>query len=495
MRPPETRYAKSGDLRIAYQVLGEGPVDVVLAPGTVGVTELYWDEPAFAGFLTELASFSRLMIFDVRGTGLSDRPPSVATLEERVDDIRAVMDAVGSHRAVLMGLSEGATMSVLHAAAHPDRTAGLILCGGLAKSVRSADYPWGWIPDQVERELETAADRWGTPQDCRAFANVLGPSRASDERFVEWVGRLERFTAPPGWGAQLQRMLTEIDIRSILPSIHVPSLVLHSRGDRVAEVGQGRYLAEHIPGARLIELPGADHLFWFNPTDCATGLREVRRFLRELEGPTDLDRVLATVVFTDIVDSTRRAAELGDRAWSLLLGRHVTMARASLVRFQGKEVKLTGDGMLATFDGPTRAVRFAEAVRADSQKLGLHIRAGLHTGECAFKERDVQGIAVHLAARIADKARDGDILVSSTVRDLSVGSDLRFRDRGMRSFKGVPGRWRVYSLETDREVPSVRDPSFPRPLGRGATRSTPEVTRAKRGSHPVGGLESGRIRP
>lgn len=479
MHAPETRYAKSGDLRIAYQVVGGGPIDVVLAPGTVGVTELYWEEPAFAGFLAELASFSRLMIFDVRGTGLSDRPAAVATLEERVDDIRAVMDAVGSHRAVLIGLSEGATMSVLHAAAHPDRTAGLVLCGGVAKSVRSPDYPWGEIPDQIERELETTADRWGSPQEYRAFANALGPSRAGDERFVEWVGRLVRFTAPPGWGAQLERMLTGIDIRSILPSIHVPTLVLHSRGDRVAEVGQGRYLAKHIPGARMVELPGADHLFWFNPTDCATGVREVRRFLRELQGPADLDRVLATVVFTDIVDSTRRAAELGDRGWGMLLDRHVTLTRASLVRFQGKEIKLTGDGMLATFDGPTRAVRFAEALRADSQRLGVHVRAGLHTGECSFKEGDVQGIAVHLAARIAEKARGGEVLVSSTVRDLSVGSDLRFRDRGVRSFKGIPDRWHLYSLEMGLEDPSIRDASVPPVLDGVESRSTPNVTRPK----------------
>jgi class 3 adenylate cyclase len=410
------------------------------------------------------------MLFDKRGTALSDRPTSVATLEEQVDDIQAVMDAVGSSRAVLLGLSEGATMSILHAAAHPDRTAGLVLCGGLARYLRAPDYPWGQTREQAFQSLETIPDIWGTAKDVRDFASRLGPSRAGDERFVEWVGRLTRFTAPPGWGAELEKMLTEVDIRAILPVIQTPALILHSLGDQVVEIGHGRYLAEHIARSRMVELPGSDHLFWFHPEDRVTGIREIRRFVQEIEPPTAFERVLATVVFTDIVGSTRHASELGDQTWAQLLGQHFRVAREALARFRGREVKATGDGLLATFDGPTRALMFADALRAGSRRLGLQVRVGMHTGECAPKDGDVQGIAVHIAARVAEKAREGEILVSGTVRDLSVGSGLKFTPRGASLFKGVPDRWRLFALD-QRSAPASDGESGNDPWG------SPPVTR------------------
>jgi class 3 adenylate cyclase len=303
--------------------------------------------------------------------------------------------------------------------------------------------------EEEERKLPAVADSWASPSEARNFAAIFAPSRAGDERFVQWVARMERRTLSPGWATEVERMLLETDIRSVLPSIQAPTLVLHSHADEVVKVEHGRYLAEHIPGARLVELPGADHAFWFHSEARAIGLREIRTLLRNLAPPAAFDRVLATVVFTDIVGSTRRAAELGDSAWSRVLDQHFRVARAELSRFRGREIKATGDGLLATFDGPTRALRFADALRKQSRALGLELRVGMHTGECAFKNGDVEGIAVHIASRIADRAGPGEVLVSSTVRDLSVGSGLLLTGRGTYALKGISDRWRLFVLEPE----------------------------------------------
>jgi class 3 adenylate cyclase len=443
----DTRYAKSGDVAIAYRVIGEGPVDLVHTPGTVSNVELLWEQPLFARYTDRLASFARVIHFDKRGTGLSDRVKKIATLEERADDIRAVMDAAGSERAVIMGVSEGGPMAVMFAASHPDRALGLILYGAHARGLWAPDYPW--------QETEEEARRWLAEQErspapitaewARTALGVLMPSLADDEEFVQWWASFLRMSISPGALLDLARMNMDMDVRAVLPAIRVPTLVVHRSGDRAVNVGEGRYLAAHIPGARYVELPGEDHIFVADDPESVT--REIERFVTDLpEAELEPDTVLATVLFTDIVDSTATAAELGDRRWRELLERHHDAVRRELMRFRGREVDTAGDGFFATFDGPARAIRCACALTDAVGELGIDVRAGVHTGECELLGDKVAGIAVSIGARVAGRAGPGEVLVSSTVRDLVAGSGIQFADRGTAELKGVPGEWRLYAV-------------------------------------------------
>ena len=441
--PPVTRYAKAGDLSIAYQVVGDGPLDLLWIPGWVSNVELAWEEPLLAHFFERLARFSRLILFDKRGTGLSDRVPTdeLPSLDERLDDVGAVLDAVGSERAALLSHSEGGNLAVLFAATFPDRTAALVTAGIYAKRVWSEDYPWAPTPEEREREIAQVEQEWGSNMDVEHYA----PSVVGDEGFSSRLATYFRRSASPGAAAALLRMNTRIDIRDVLPTIRVPTLVLHRTGDRDTNVEEGRWIASRIPGARFVELPGDDHMPWVGDVD---GLVDVvEEFLTGVRPAPeeDADRVLATVLFTDVVGSTERAAALGDREWARLLERHHEVVRAELARFRGREVDTAGDGFLAWFDGPARAVRCALAATAAVQPLGLELRAGVHTGECELVGRSLRGIAVHTGARIAAHAGAGEVLVSRTVTDLVAGSGLLFEPRGEVELKGVPGSWRLYA--------------------------------------------------
>ncbi len=446
----ETRYARSGDVNIAYQVGGDGPVDLVLTPGAVSNVELMWEQPLFARFRERLSSFTRLIVFDKRGTGLSDRVKRIATLEERADDIRAVMDAAGSERAVLMGVSEGGPMALVFAATHPDRARALVLYGSHARYTWAPDYPWRQTEDEYRRLL---AERERTPrpttlESARDTVRRLAPSAADDDEFVRWFAMFERVSISPGARLDLVRMNLEIDVRDVLPTVRVPTLVLQRADDLIVRVEEGRYLAQRIPGARYVELPGADHLLAVGDSDVL--VHEIERFVGALpEDETEPDTVLATVLFTDIVGSTALAAELGDRRWRELLERHNDLVRRELVRYRGREVDTAGDGFFATFDGPARAIRCACAVTGAVGELGLDVRAGLHTGECELLGEKVAGIAVAIGARVAAKAGPGEVLVSGTVKDLVAGSGIEFGDRGVAELKGVPGEWRLYAVESE----------------------------------------------
>jgi len=438
----ETRYARSGDLSIAYQVVGEGPFDLVYVPGWVSNIDLMWDEPGYAAFLERLASFSRLIIFDKRGTGLSDPVPldQLPTLEQRMDDVRAVMDAAGSARAALLGHSEGGNMCVLFSATYPERTSALVLVGCYAKRIRSDDYPWAPAAEDREREIEETEARWGSPDMLRALA----PSKANDEAFERWVGRYLRQSASPKAAAALLRMNTQIDVREILPTIQVPTILIYRSDDVDVDVDEGRYMAERIPGARFVELPGGDHTMWTG--DAAAILDEIEEFLTGVKRGPEPDRVLATVLFTDVVGSTELATRLGDRAWRDLLARHHAAVRRELDRWRGREVDTAGDGFLATFDGPARAIRCAVAAVESVRGIGMEIRAGVHTGEVELVAGGVRGITVHIGARVAALAGPGEVLVSQTVKDLSAGSGLTFEDAGEHELKGVPNHWRIYRV-------------------------------------------------
>jgi class 3 adenylate cyclase/pimeloyl-ACP methyl ester carboxylesterase len=429
-----TRYAKSGDLSIAYQVAGEGPIDLVVVPGIVSHVEAFHELPGYSRFIERLASFARVITFDKRGTGLSDRIMDAPSYEQRMDDVWAVMDAAGSERAGLFGISEGGPLGALFAATFPGRTTALITFGAFARVSWAPDYPIG-----IEREaIDQLADSWGTG----ASLGLFSASRAQDTDARSMWARVERLAASPGGIRSLLRILGEIDVRCVLPSVAVPTLVLHAEGD-VFPLEISRYLAEHIPGARWVELKGVDHYPWFGSVDPVVA--EIEEFLTGVRPQPEVDRVLATLLFTDIVDSTTRAGEIGDRRWRELLERHHAVVRRELQRFRGREVKTTGDGFLATFDGPARAVRCAAAIRDAIAGIGLSIRAGLHTGECELIDRGVEGIAVHLAARVAALAGSGEVLVSSTVKDLVAGSGLSFVDRGVHVLKGIPGEWRLFA--------------------------------------------------
>ena len=440
----ETRYARSGDVSIAYQVVGEGPFDLVYVPGWVSNVELMWDEPDYTAFLERLASFSRLIIFDKRGTGLSDPVPldRLPTLEQRMDDVRAVMDAVGSDRAALLGHSEGGNMCVLFSATYPDRTTALVLVGCYAKRIRSDDYPWAPTVEDRAREIEQTEATWGSPEAFRELA----PSKANDEAFERWVGRYLRQSASPKAAAALLRMNTQIDVREVLPAIRVPTILIYRTDDADVHVDEGRYIAERIPGARFVEVPGADHSMWTG--DATAILDEIEEFLTGVRRGPEPDRVLATVLFTDVVGSTELATRLGDRAWRDLLGRHHAAVRRELGRWRGREVDTAGDGFLATFDGPARAIRCAAAAVDAIRGFGMEIRAGVHTGEVEVSNGDLRGIAVHIGSRVAGLAGPGEVLVSRTVADLVAGSGIVLAERGEHELKGVSGTWLVYAVES-----------------------------------------------
>jgi pimeloyl-ACP methyl ester carboxylesterase len=439
MAKPRTRYARSGDVSIAYQVLGDGPLDLVYVSGWISNVELTWEEPSVARFFERLASFSRLILFDKRGTGLSDRDVGFPTLEDRMDDVRAVMDAVGAERAALLGMSEGGNMSMLFAATYPDRTTALLLFGCFARRIWAPDYPWAPAPEERQSWYERIEEQWGGPFDV----SVLAPSRANDPAFTSWFGAYQRMGASPRAAVTLARTNTEIDVRDILPTIRVPTLVMHRRHDRGADFEEGRYIAERIPGARFVALEGEDHLMWAGDQDSV--LDRIEEFLTGTRHAPEIDRVLTTVLFTDIVDSTARAAASGDRLWRDLLNRHSAIVRAEVERYRGHEVNTTGDGFVACFDGPARAVRCALAATEAVRPLGLEIRAGVHTGECHLDADQISGIALHIGARITALAGPGEVLVSSTVKDLVVGANIVFADRGAHALKGVPNEWQVFA--------------------------------------------------
>ncbi len=438
---PDTRYARSGDVNIAYQVLGQGPPDLVLVPGWVSNMDVFWEEPALARFLMRLSSFSRLILFDKRGTGLSDRVADMPPLEVRMDDVRAVMDDTGSERAALFGYSEGGAMCALFAATYPMRTSALIMNAAFARRTWTPDHPWGRTHTQTEAHLERLRREWGGP-----FAiDMRAPSMAQDERARQWWARWLRSSASPGAAEMLVRMNAEIDIRPVLSAIRVPTLLLHSINDRSIDVATSRYMAERIPNAKLVELTGIDHVPW--GCDADTILDEIEEFLTGVRRGPDPDRVLATVLFTDIVGSTEKAASLGDRRWRSLLDNHHVLVRRELARYRGREIDTSGDGFLATFDGPARAVRCACAISDAVRSLGIDVRAGVHTGECEVMGEKLGGISVHIGARVAALALPGEVLVSSTVKDLVAGSGLSFRERGSEHLKGVPGEWRLFAVE------------------------------------------------
>ncbi|MBW2288383.1 MAG: adenylate/guanylate cyclase domain-containing protein [Deltaproteobacteria bacterium] len=438
---PRTRYAKSGDVHIAYQVFGDGPLDMVVIPGFISNVEMPWEWPEVGRFFEHLGSFARVIAFDKRGTGLSDRGVGVPTIEERMDDVRAVMDAAGSERAALFGISEGGPMSIVFAATYPKRTHSLVLLGSFARFSKADDYPCGLAKQQLESMFENIENNWGTGNDLGYFA----PSMAGDEWAREQWGRVQRLGAGPREAAAIIRMNEKIDVRPVLETLHVPTLVIHRIGDRIIDIRNARLMAERIPEAQLLELSGDDHLPYFrNSSQILDAIQEFVTGSRSI--PVGIDRVLATVLFTDIVDSTVRAVELGDRRWRELLCDHHARVREELRRYRGQEVDTAGDGFFATFDGPARAIRCARAIRDSVESLDIRLRAGLHTGECELHEGGVAGIAVHIGSRVAALANAGEVLVSSTVRDLVAGSGIEFQERGPHQLKGIPGEWQLYQV-------------------------------------------------
>ena len=447
MDPPETCYARSGDVHIAYQVTGDGPFDLVYVPPFVSHVELQWQVPSTAAFIGRLSSVARLIRFDKRGTGMSDPVEGVPTLETRMDDVRAVMDAAGSERAALLGASEGGPMSALFAATYPDRCWALVLFNTFASERSAPDYPWGSSEEEFRAGLEELRG-WGTPAYSRELAEAFAPTSSEDDKAA--LADVIRRSASPGAAVALTKMNREIDVRGVLGAIRVPTLVLNRTGDEQFIVGGSRYLAEHIPNARHVELEGNEHAIAAGNT--AVVLDEIEGFLRSSWEQRRVDesepeRVLATVLFTDIVGSTAKAAELGDRGWRELLTRHHGVIRRELARFRGRELDTAGDGFFASFDGPARAIRCASAIVASVRELGIDIRAGLHTGECEVIDGKVGGIAVHIGARVASEAGAGEVLVSSTVKDLVAGAGIEFADRGAAALKGVPGEWRLFAVE------------------------------------------------
>ena len=440
MSPP-IRYALSGDVHVAYQVVGEGPIDLVMAGGSFTNLEVLWERPEYRRFCERLGSFARLLLFDKRGMGLSDRV-RFGTLEERMDDIRAVLDAAGSDLAALMGMSEGGPLSMLFAATYPERTRALVLSGAEVKEEKTDDWPWG---ESTRAELEefltpeNVVARWGKGLALDTYV----PSRAGDEELRAWLGRLQVQSATPTDAIAYMRMAFDIDVRHVVPTIKIPTLIVHRTGDRVCHVENARFLARHIEGARYVELPGEDHTIWAGGDEIVD---EIQEFLTGVREPAEPDRVLATVLFTDIVGSTERARELGDRRWRDLVDEHHATVRRELERFRGREVDTAGDGFFATFDGPARGIRCGRAIVDAVQRVGLDVRAGLHTGEVELAGEAVRGIAVHTGARVAGEAGPGEVLVSQTVKDLVAGSGIEFQDRGSHELKGIPGDWRLYAV-------------------------------------------------
>ncbi len=440
---PTTRYVTNDGLSIAYQVFGDGPRDLVYVPGWISNIELMWDDPVLASILRRLGTFSRLITFDKRGTGMSDRLPldELPSLEQRMDDVRAVMDAVGCERATIFGHSEGGNMATLFAATYPERTEGLILASTYGKRIPSPDYPWAPSPEQREVEIIETERTFGDPDHIPHY--MLG-DRGDDVGFRDWVARYFRMSASPGVAAQLLRMNTLMDTRAALPLVQAPTLLLYRVDDADVKIEEGRWIASQIPRATLIELPGDAHLFWaVDPKDFVDEIEEFMTGHRESAQP---ERILSTVLFTDIVDSTNRASELGDQAWRSVLEQHNRVTRQELQRWRGVERAHTGDGILATFDGPARAVRAAQAIGQEVRRLGIEVRAGVHTGEVEVVGDNIAGMAVHLGARVASLAGAGEVLVSRTVKDLVVGSRFEFESRGVHELKGVPGEWEVFAV-------------------------------------------------
>ncbi len=439
--PPRTRYAKSGDIHIAYQVSGSGSRDLVYLPGIWSHIEHIWREPMFARFLTRLASVSRLIMLDTRGTGLSDRAGELPLLEQQVDDTLGVLDAVGSEEAVVMGVSQSGPMAVLFAATHPARTSGLILYGAYATARESEAYPWGRSDQWIDEYMSRVDTEWGTGTDF----DLVAPSYRADRVLRDWWSALERNSAAPGNALAYIRAHTQDDVRAVLPSIAVPTCVLHRTDDLYRNIEQGRWISEQIPEAKLVQLPGSDHLPYLG--DQESVLAEIESFITGTRAAAEPDRVLATVLFTDIVGSTKLAADIGDQDWHTLLDRHHALVRAELARFRGAEINIAGDSFLATFDGPARAIHCALAIRDEVRSLGIDIRAGIHTGEVEVMGDDIGGIGVHIGARVSSEARSGEVLVSRTVKDLVAGSAITFVDRGLHHLKGVPDEWRLFAAE------------------------------------------------
>ncbi len=436
----DVRYAHSGEVNIAFRTIGVGPLTLVYVAGSFSNLEVMWEHPDYRRFCERLSSFTRLILFDKRGMGLSDRV-EVGTLEERMDDVRAVLDAVGAETAALLGVSEGGPLSMLFAATYPQRTQALILCGAEVKEEITDDWPWGEMTRaDFERSIGALPEHWGKGASAQLFVGQTG-----DAEFQRrWWGRVQVQAATPRTATVFQRMAFDIDVRQVVPTIKTPTLIIHRVGDQVCHVENARFLASNIAGARYVELPGDAH------TPFAGGgneiVDEIQEFLTGIREPEAPDRVLVTVLFTDIVGSTERARELGDQRWRALLDRHNAVIRQELIRFRGREINTTGDGFLAVFDGPARAIRCAHSIVATVRGIGLEIRAGVHTGEVEIADGDVRGIAVHTGARVASLAKPGEVVVSGTVRDLIAGSGIDLVDRGTYEFKGIPGDWHVYAV-------------------------------------------------
>jgi pimeloyl-ACP methyl ester carboxylesterase/DNA-binding winged helix-turn-helix (wHTH) protein len=447
-RPPETMYARSGDVNIAYQVIGDAPLDLVFVMGWVSHLEYFWREPSFARFLLRLASFSRLILFDKRGTGLSDRVPinKLPTLEQRMDDVRAVMDAVGSERAALCGVSEGGPMCSLFAATYPEKTIALAMIGTYAKRLRDDEYPWAPTTEERAHFFEEIRAHWGGPVGIEERA----PTMADNPQFREWWATYLRMGASPGAALALTQMNAEIDVRHVLPSIHVPTLVIHRAEDQCLKVEEGRYVAERIPGAKYVELPGQDHLPFVGDQDLI--LDELEEFMTGARHQLEPDRVLATVLFTRIVDSREHVGRFGASRWQELINRLRTHVGQKIEWFRGREIDMVGDSPLAIFDGPARAVRCAFAIVEYSLRLGVEMRAGLHTGECDMVDGKVGGIAAEIGVEVSKRAAAGEVLVSNTVKDLVAGSGIRFEDRGTHTLGGLLGEWRLFGVRQPGKV-------------------------------------------
>ena len=437
---PVARYAKSGDLHIAYAVDGDGPIDLVWVPPWISQVEYLWAEPSLERVMERLTQFARVITFDRRGSGLSDPLFGAPTLEDQMDDVLAVMDAAGSESAAICGTLEGGPMAALFAATFPERTEALVMYATFARATWAPGYEFAWPAEIRDQHMEAGIKQWGQGW----VAAGVAPSKVQDPGFMEWAGRLERLAASPATIRRIFDLIGEFDVRDVLPSIRVPALVMHRKDDSFIKVDHSRYIASRIPGARYVELEGADNMFSLGDAEAVLG--EIEEFLTGTRHEHEPDRMLATVLFTDICDSTARAAEMGDRGWRFLLERHDALFRQALDRHRGREVKRTGDGFLATFDGPARAIRCAASVAEAMGSLGLQIRAGLHTGELEVMDSDVGGLAVHIASRVMGAAGPNEVLVSGTVKDLVVGSGIDFEDRGERELRGVPGEWRLYAV-------------------------------------------------
>jgi pimeloyl-ACP methyl ester carboxylesterase/DNA-binding CsgD family transcriptional regulator len=438
------RYARSGDVNIAYQVVGDGPIDLVLVLGWVSHLAYVWELPAMAAFLNRLASFSRLILFDKRGCGMSDRVHPLPTMEQRMDDVRAVMDAVGSIRAALLGISEGGVMSALFAATYPERTAGLIIDGSYPSALRRPGYPWGYTEERLEQVIGLVDESWGKLSGMERYA----PSQVQNPEVARWWATFTQMSASPGDARDLLRMNTTIDIRTILSAIRVPTLIVHARGDKVAPIEAGRYFAQQIPNARLLELDSDDHWPYFGDADQVIG--EVQEFLTGVRTSPAPDTMLATVLCTNVAQAGAHAVWLGDKGWNQLVDRHHTVVRKALTRYSGREIEAGEHGVIAVFDGTARAIRCALEIRDQLLDLGLRIRAGVHAGECEIRGGDPRGVALHVASSVMGVAQPGEVLVSGTVKDLVVGSGLEFTNRGSREFAGVPGSWSVFAAGPER---------------------------------------------